>query len=531
MVRPDAVAIYIRWSTEEQTEGTTLETQRERCSWYLKSQGWEVNPNLIFVDDGHSGASLDRPALRRLREAVRGGQVDCVVSYSLDRLSRSVADTVQLVQEEWLGRCIYRSASQPISTDEGNPTGQLIFNILASFAEFERALIRERTHNGMVRRAKEGRFPGCRVAPYGYRRDGVGRLAIDSVAADGTLQGPAAVVRRIFELAATGPYGQGPTVIARTLVQEGIPGPTGKPWLAPTVREILRNPAYVGDLVYGREKVNPARKRDRSAPERLPREQPLARVSGALPAIVPRELWDRVQALAAERPQTGAKLPARNRALLSGLARCKCGGPMAVYYDRHGKRYYRCNRNTMSGAGCQHRPGVFAADALESVVVKAVRERYGTEALRQAAIRDAEDVLLQGRHVKQVRHAIRQAEARLAEIDQDVARVRRAALRGEIQPATFEELRAEAERERVGLHKQVEELQARLASQEDTAASLAVWKAVVDQVDVWESLEPTRQREVLNGLLRAIQVYRPRRSNLAPEIDLVWEQPIREQSV
>ncbi|HYF79793.1 MAG TPA: recombinase family protein, partial [Symbiobacteriaceae bacterium] len=188
-VRPDAVAIYIRWSTDEQTDGTTLQTQKERCSLYLLSQGWQVNDDLIFIDDGCSGGSLNRPALTRLRAAVAEGRVDCVVSYSMDRLSRSVADTVELVQREWAGKCVYRSASQPISTDDGNPTGQLIFNILASFAEFERALIRERTHSGLVRRARQGMYPGTRVPPFGYRRDGKGRLAVDPTTAD--------VVRRI----------------------------------------------------------------------------------------------------------------------------------------------------------------------------------------------------------------------------------------------------------------------------------------------------------------------------------------------
>ncbi|HYG57206.1 MAG TPA: recombinase family protein, partial [Symbiobacteriaceae bacterium] len=221
-IRPDRVALYIRWSTDEQTEGTTLETQKERCSLYVRSQGWQVSEELIFIDDGYSGGSLERPALSRLRSLIGAGKVDCVVSYSLDRLSRSVADTVQLVQHEWLGRCVYRSASQPISTEDGNPTGQLIFNILASFAEFERALIRDRTHSGLVRRARQGKYPGTRVPPYGYSRDGKGQLAVEPARA--------AVVRRMFAMAASGPAGQGPTAIARALEAEGIPSPSGGPW-------------------------------------------------------------------------------------------------------------------------------------------------------------------------------------------------------------------------------------------------------------------------------------------------------------
>ncbi|HWI66569.1 MAG TPA: recombinase family protein, partial [Symbiobacteriaceae bacterium] len=88
VVDPTKVAIYIRWSTEDQGEGTTLEVQSETCRAYLVSQGWAVNPELIFIDDGYSGGSIERPAMARLRSAVAAGEVHCVVVYKLDRLSR-----------------------------------------------------------------------------------------------------------------------------------------------------------------------------------------------------------------------------------------------------------------------------------------------------------------------------------------------------------------------------------------------------------------------------------------------------------
>jgi hypothetical protein len=68
------VAVYIRWSTDEQSDGTTLEVQREACQLFIQSQGWAFRTDLVFVDDGYSGGGLDRPGLNRLRAAVRGGQ-------------------------------------------------------------------------------------------------------------------------------------------------------------------------------------------------------------------------------------------------------------------------------------------------------------------------------------------------------------------------------------------------------------------------------------------------------------------------
>ena len=510
-IRPGAVAIYIRWSTDEQTEGTTLETQQERCALYVRSQGWEVNPELIFIDDGFSGGSLDRPALGKLRKFVRAGQVDCVVTYSMDRLSRSVADTVQLVQTEWAGKCIYRSASQPISTEDGNPTGQLIFNILASFAEFERALIRERTHSGLVRRAKQGMYPGTRVPPFGYRRDGKGHLVIDPE--------PAAVVRRIYELAVMGPSGQGPTLIARALAADGVPAPAGGAWWAHQVRLILTNPVYCGDLVYGRRRVNPAHRRDPSATQRLYGQKPLAVVADAVPAIVAREVWERAQRLFAGRARKN--LQAKNRSLLAGIARCRCGGPLSIFYDRRKQRYYRCSRNFLSAGGCPLAPGVLPALLLEAVVAAAVRERYGTPALRDAALTEARKSRFNGEREAQFARAVAEVARRLAAVAEDLSRVRRAARRGEVSLSTFEELKSDAEAER----KELLGKRANLEQARVDASTVADWEGVLARVDLWDDLDVTSRREVLSGLLRSVVAFKAKGSRGAPEVDLVWEMP------
>lgn len=499
------VAIYIRWSTDEQTEGTTLETQRERCSLYVRSQGWELDEALIFIDDGYSGGSLDRPALTRLRRAVREGQVDCVVSYSMDRLSRSVADTVQLVQSEWAGRCIYRSASQPISTEDGNPTGQLIFNILASFAEFERALIRERTHSGLVRRAKQGMYPGTKVAPYGYRRDGKGHLAVDAERAG--------VIRRIFALAAAG---QGPTRIARALIAEGIPAAAGCTWWAHQVRAILTNPVYCGDLVYGRRRVNPAHRRDRSAPQRLRARQPLAVVAGATPALVERATWEQAQQLFADRAASTVRqaVQAQNRGLLTAIARCRCGGPLSLFYDGRKRRYYRCSRQALGAGGCGQAPGVLPADAVEAAVAGAVKERYATDALRAGALAAAA-ARAGAEQRERLTKALTELDRRLAALAADLARLRRSARRGELAPASFEELKADAEAERA-------ELMERRGAVAALLAHTDAVPLVQTQLDPWDALAVPEQRQVLTVLLQRVVIFKAKGTGQAPEIELEW---------
>ncbi|HWI61210.1 MAG TPA: recombinase family protein, partial [Symbiobacteriaceae bacterium] len=85
-IEADRVAAYIRWSTDDQSDGTTLDVQKESCMHYIKSQGWQFREDLCFIDDGYSGGTLDRPAMTALRQAVKAGNIQCVVVYKLDRL-------------------------------------------------------------------------------------------------------------------------------------------------------------------------------------------------------------------------------------------------------------------------------------------------------------------------------------------------------------------------------------------------------------------------------------------------------------
>lgn len=343
-IAPDRVAVYIRWSTDDQGEGTTLQTQLERCRHYLASQGWRFRDELLYIDDGYSGGTLDRPGLTRLRADVAEGRIQCVVVYKIDRLSRSVVDIVQLVLREWEGRCFIKSASEEVNTL--SPAGKMFFYILVSFAEYERSLIRERTLAGKVKRAEQGLNPGFRP-PFGLRRgEATGSFAL--------VPAEARQVRQAFQWCAAGLT---PAAIARRWQAAGALR-RGSPWTAQAVRRILRNPAYTGALVYGRS--------GRGRPQAPPRH---ARVEGALPAIVSPELWEQVQRRLERRRQ---QTPARLTPLLAGLARCPCGAPMGV--KRAGSRqYYYCLARRRAGPAACDRPGLAAAEADAAVSAQMAR--------------------------------------------------------------------------------------------------------------------------------------------------------------
>src|SRR5918992_4083266 len=162
---PERVALCLRVSSEEQRERETIEIQDEFLSQYCRLYGLDVAG--IYKDDGVSGTVplQERPEGRRLLEDARAGRFDAVLVYKLDRLGRARFVIVDAHDRLQAAGVALKSATEPIDTS--TPSGRLIFQMLASFAEYERETIRERTRSGLHRALRNGKFPG-RI-PYGYR--------------------------------------------------------------------------------------------------------------------------------------------------------------------------------------------------------------------------------------------------------------------------------------------------------------------------------------------------------------------------
>ena len=139
-------AIYTRKSTEEglEQEFNSLNAQREACEAYIKSQqheGWRLVRD-HYDDGGYSGGSMDRPALTRLLDVIKEGQVDVVVVYKVDRLTRSLADFARMVELFDKSGVSFVSVTQQFNTTTS--MGRLTLNVLLSFAQFEREVTGER---------------------------------------------------------------------------------------------------------------------------------------------------------------------------------------------------------------------------------------------------------------------------------------------------------------------------------------------------------------------------------------------------
>jgi site-specific DNA recombinase len=170
----EQVALYLRVSSEEQRDRETIEIQRDFLEQYRNLYELEVAD--IYKDDGISGTIPlhERVEGRRLLDDAKTGRFDAVLVYKLDRLGRSLLVIVDAHDRLQTAGVSLRSATEPIDTS--NPSGRLIFQMLASFAEYERETIRERTRAGMHRAYRSGRNMG--VVPYGYRADEHGHLKV-----------------------------------------------------------------------------------------------------------------------------------------------------------------------------------------------------------------------------------------------------------------------------------------------------------------------------------------------------------------
>lgn len=175
-------ALYLRVSTEAQAdEGYSLAAQAEKLEAFCRMKGIERFRR--YVDGGFSGSNLNRPAVAELIEAARGGAVERVVVYKLDRLSRSQKDTLYLIEDVFLPHGVdFVSINENIDT--GSPYGRAMIGILSAFAQLERENIFLRTRMGMVERVKQGFWPGGGKIPFGYDYDAAKGILVPNSNAD-----------------------------------------------------------------------------------------------------------------------------------------------------------------------------------------------------------------------------------------------------------------------------------------------------------------------------------------------------------
>src|SRR5271165_4574293 len=159
-------AIYARVSSEQQREANTISSQTASLIEFAQEHDLEVPKAWVFEDEGYSGATIERPDLERVRDLAAEGQIQVVLAYSPDRLSRKYAYQVLLIEE--LARhgveTLFVNAPQRATAED-----QLLVQFQGMIAEYERAQILERSRRGKRHRARQGQVNVLSGAPYGYR--------------------------------------------------------------------------------------------------------------------------------------------------------------------------------------------------------------------------------------------------------------------------------------------------------------------------------------------------------------------------
>lgn len=218
---------YIRVSTTEQAnEGISLDNQRAKIAAYCALQDLELVS--IIEDAGKSGKNLNRDGVQELMSKVRRKEIAAVVVYKLDRLSRRVLDTLNIIEALEKTAITFHSLNEKIDT--GTAMGRFFLNITASLAQMERDMISERTKDALQMKIANNERAG--QIPYGWRlaEDGNGLLANEK---------EQEAIRLITALHA---QGHSYRTICRELEQEGYQ-PIGKQWHPKTIGSILKRAA------------------------------------------------------------------------------------------------------------------------------------------------------------------------------------------------------------------------------------------------------------------------------------------------
>jgi site-specific DNA recombinase len=354
--------IYVRVSTEEQAkEGFSIMAQEDKLKDYVKIKDWQLYD--VYIDDGISGKNIEgRPEVNRLIADVVKGEVENVLVFKIDRLTRSTKDLISLVDLFNDHDCAFNSLMESIDTH--TPSGRMFIKIIGIFAEFERENIVERVSIAFEKKVKEGYFLSMfNNLPYGYSRQ-IGQREITVSVEE------ARIVREIFDLYLR--KHKTFTAIATELNMRNIPSSTGAVWGGAAIHYMLTNPVYMGKVRYQRYD-----------------ERRYFEAEGKHEAIISEELFLAVQDKIAKIRRIHKKRPREENYFCGTLMCSECGSKMTTHgqYAKDKGSYYNSYICTQKRNGC--RIGSFAHKKVE-IAFREYIEGYEDLEVEPSAIITAE---------------------------------------------------------------------------------------------------------------------------------------------
>ncbi len=365
------VAVYSRYSSDLQS-ASSIDDQVRLCQKRIDQEGWTLTE--VYADHAISGASTLRPGYQKMLEDARNGTYDILVAEALDRLSRDQENIAGLYKQ------LTFAGVKLITISEGE-INELHVGLKGTMNALFLKDLALKTKRGLEGRVRKGKSGGGNA--YGY--DVVKKVDDNGepVRGDRSINAPEAiVVQRIFEAFS---QGHSPRAIARTLNDDGVPGPRGRSWRDTTIRGhhtrrtgILRNDLYVGSLVWNKQRYV----KDPSTGKRLARPNPKEQwIIEEVPhlRIIDDDLWTAVQdrlngirhsASVSKARKTRFWEHRRARHLFTGLMVCaECGASMIAA----GKDYMACDHARNQGT-CKNKRGI-KRDRIEGLVVDTLKTR------------------------------------------------------------------------------------------------------------------------------------------------------------
>lgn len=407
--RRKLIAIYCRVSTEEQSEnGYSIDEQERLLEEWCKKMGYVIYK--CYSDRGISGKNIkDRPALKELLSDAKAGKFDMVISWKINRVSRKLEDVLKIVNLLEKNNITFKSYSEPFETD--TPAGRMQFQMMALIGEFERGTIAQNVKMGMIAKAKSGNWCGGRVLGYDLvpnnspeeEKKGKNKLEINEKEAE--------IVRFIFNEYSKG---KGYKAITNKMNKLGYKTKKGNNFSVGSIRDILTNPVYIGEIRYN-VRQNWSEKRRRNI-----NPNPI-RVKGKHEAIIDRELWDKVQLILESKKGKPSRIY-DGEYPLTGILRCpKCGAGMVIsrttntLADGTKKRiaYYCCGNWKNKGTSVCN-SNTIRVDKANEYVFKKIEELVSNEAMIKAVVKNIN---------KERKDKVKPAKRLLGDIDKELEKL------------------------------------------------------------------------------------------------------------
>ena len=505
------VGIYCRLSNDDERDGesVSIENQKLLLQRYVRERGW--NEIDTYIDDGYSGTNFQRPGVQRLIADAKAGRINVILVKDLSRFGRNYIEFGQYTDYLFpsIG-CRFIALNNGVDTMNADGSTDVMC-FLNLFNEFYSRDTSKKVRAVKRACAETGKFMGT-YPPYGYQRDPEDKhhFIIDEDAAP--------IVRRIFAMRASG---MGYFAIASVLNDEGIQSPREtyyqqrsrdnphrsiNMWSNTTVKAILRNEAYIGNLVQGKfGKVS----YKTSKMVRKPKEEWI-RVEGTHEPIVSREMWDTVVSIDEKRVRKSDTSDGI-KSIFTGLVYCAdCGFKMRNKIDRipmkdgEIKRYSRfiCSSYAKGGkAACTIHS--ISEEALHQLVLADIREKaqyaeYDRERLLAQIVRMKD----KEQHSRQVSYEqeLKAAAARVRELEKLMENLYADKCAGVVPQSVFQTLIQKYETERAQKSAALPDLEQKVKAQQGNRYNADRWMEIIRRYTEIENLDETILFELVDRI-------------------------------